>query len=44
MVAAGEDSAQAENDDEKKGRAERESQGRPGGVGVGWRKIWALHH
>lgn len=44
MVAAGEDSAEAEDDDQEECCAKREAQGRPRCIHVGWRKILALHH
>lgn len=44
MVAAGEDSTQAEYDDQEEGSTEGEPKRRARCVDVGWRKILALHH
>ena len=43
MVAAGEDAAEAEDDDEEEGSAEGEAQGRPRCIDVWRRVIGALH-
>lgn len=44
MVAAGEDPAEGEDDEEEEGGAQRETEGRPEGIGVRRRDVVALHH